>query len=162
MKNFLTFESFISDSLNEAMTFDQIKDEYVDNPYGIGAQVIEFVDGPGQRMLVFKHDNRYDRDKIETKLKSMGFPAKKLSKSTADKAYKYPYEVTLYESELLDVNEGAIEYIDKNDKEKMIAIMDKPGYVVLKQNDFSNNQISFLIGKDQIKDLTTALNKFSK
>ena len=91
--------AWMSESVNEAMTFDEVKDEYIENPYGIGAQRIEFIDksGGNPRMLVFRHDNRYDRDKIETKLRSMGFPAKKLKKSVGDKAFMYPYELYLSE-----------------------------------------------------------------
>jgi hypothetical protein len=91
--------------INEAMSFDELKNKYIDNPYGIGAQLVVFK--PGERgnanRLVFKHDDRYRRDNIESKLKDLGFPTKKMSKSTADKAFKYRYELTLFESE---VNEG--------------------------------------------------------
>lgn len=110
MKYFKLFENFISEPLNEAMSFDDVKDKYLENPYGIGAQIIEFIEGErgNPRRLVFKHDSRFSRDKIEAKLKTMGFAAKKLSKSTADKAYKYPYEVTLYESEALENQKSKI------------------------------------------------------
>ena len=72
-------------------------------------------------------------------------------------------KIHTFESFLTEnLNEGAIEYIDKNDKEKMISVFDKPGYLVLKQTDFSNNQSNFIISKDQIKDLIAVLNKFAK
>jgi hypothetical protein len=127
MKYFKLFENFISEPLNEAMSFDEIKDKYLENPYGIGAQIIEFIEGErgnGNR-LIFKHDSRFSRDKIEAKLKTMGFAAKKLSKSTADKAYKYPYEVTLYESEAFDINEGKI------DKATIMVAKHKAGHMVM-------------------------------
>jgi hypothetical protein len=54
-------------------------------------------DNPGESKLVFRHDEKSRRDEIEKKLKSMGIPAKKLSKATADKGFKYRYE--LYMSE---------------------------------------------------------------
>ena len=126
MKYFKLFENFISEPLNEAMSFDDIKDKYIENPYGIGAQIIELIDSPaGRRMLVFKHDNKYDRDKIEANLKSIGIPAKKLSTSKADKAYKYPYEVTLHESEAFDINEGKI------DKATIMVAKHKAGHMVM-------------------------------
>lgn len=108
MKYFKLFENFISESLNEAMSFDEIKDKYLENPYGIGAQTVEYVEGErgNPNRLVFRHDNKRDRDRIEAYLKSIGIPAKKLSRSKADKAYKYPYEVTLFESEAFDINEA--------------------------------------------------------
>jgi hypothetical protein len=103
MKHIQTFEGFLSESqsqnLQEGLSFDEVRDKYKDNPYGIGAQSIEFVEGdnPGESKLVFRHDERSRRDEIEKKLKSMGIPAKKLSKATADKGFKYRYE--LYMSE---------------------------------------------------------------
>jgi len=109
MKHIHTFESFLNEGkINESKTFAEIKDEYLDNPYGIGAQRIEYVEA-GHRSsasLIFRHDEKHGRDKIESTLKSMGVPAKKLSKSTQDKGYKYRYELTMYESELVDTNEA--------------------------------------------------------
>jgi uncharacterized protein YxeA len=106
MKHIHTFESFLneerSSNLNERMSFEEIRDKYENNPYGIGAQSIEFVKGENGNpsMIIFRHDERSRRDQIESKLKSLGIPAKKLSKSTADKAYKYRYELNMYESAL--------------------------------------------------------------
>jgi hypothetical protein len=106
MKHIKTFESFLneerSSNLNERMSFEEIRDKYENNPYGIGAQSIEFVKGENGNpsMIIFRHDERSRRDQVESKLKSLGIPAKKLSKSTADKAYKYRYELTMYESAL--------------------------------------------------------------
>lgn len=101
MKHIQTFESFLNEaaSLNESTTFNDIKDKYVENPYGIGAQLVTFEEGErgNPSRLVFKHDEIGRRNQIESTLKSMGVPAKKLSRSTADKAYKYRYELTMYE-----------------------------------------------------------------
>jgi predicted transcriptional regulator len=96
-----TYDEFLNENVNESLTFDQIKDKFTNNPYGIGAQVVTYQEGERghSNRIVFKHDERYGRDNIESKLKALGVPAKKLSKSTADKAYKYRYELTLYENE---------------------------------------------------------------
>jgi hypothetical protein len=101
MKTIKTFEQFINEEqIHENMSFQEIKDKYVDNPYGIGAQRVEYVEGKNgnSNMLIFRHDEKYRRDEIEKKLKGLGIPAKKMSKSTADKAFKYRYELTLFES----------------------------------------------------------------
>jgi hypothetical protein len=101
MKTIKTFEQFINEEqIHENMSFQEIKDKYVDNPYGIGAQRVEYVEGKNgnSNMLIFSHDEKYRRDEIEKKLKGLGIPAKKMSKSTADKAFKFRYELTLFES----------------------------------------------------------------
>jgi hypothetical protein len=101
MKHIKTFENFLNEEkLFEGMTFDEIKDKYLENPYGIGANTVEYVEGANGNpaMLIFRHDQRSRRDQIESKLKSIGVPAKKLSKATADRAYKDRYELTMYES----------------------------------------------------------------
>jgi len=105
MKHIKTFENFLneesSSNLNEGLSFDEMKDKYKDNPYGIGAQSVEYVEAANGNpaRLIFRHDERSRRDQIESKLKSMGIPAKKLSKSTADKAFVYRYELYMYENE---------------------------------------------------------------
>ena len=94
-----TFDEYLNENVNESLTFDQIKDKFTNNPYGIGAQVVTYEERGHSNRLIFKHDERSRRDDIESKLKTLGVSAKKLSKSTADKAYKYRYELTLYENE---------------------------------------------------------------
>jgi hypothetical protein len=97
MKFIPTFESFVNES-SGSMTFDDLK-SFIDNPYGIGAQLVTFTDGNGGNSgyLIFKHDDKYRRDQIESKLKTMGVPAKKMSKSMADKAYKYRFELIVHQ-----------------------------------------------------------------
>lgn len=100
MKHIQTFESFLNEaSVNKSVTFNEIKDRYVENPYGIGAQLVIFEEGERgiPSRLVFKHDEIGRRNQIESTLKSMGVPAKNLSRSTADKAFKYRYELIMYE-----------------------------------------------------------------
>lgn len=95
--------------INEGMTFTEIKDKFTENPYGIGANSVEFVEGKNgnSSMLIFRHEEKHRRDQIESRLKTLGIPTKKMSKSTADKAYKYRYELILHESVLEEtVNEG--------------------------------------------------------
>lgn len=95
-------------NLHESMSFEEIRDEYKDNPYDIGAQSLEYVEGKNgnSSKLIFRHSEKSSRDQIESKLKSLGVPAKKLSKSVKDKTYKYRYELTMYESARNHVNEG--------------------------------------------------------
>ena len=86
--------------LNE-MSFSEIKDKYVDNPYGIGANSIEYIDGKygNSSRLIFRSEDKISRDKIKSKLKSLGISSKKISKSTAEKSYAYRYELILFESD---------------------------------------------------------------
>jgi hypothetical protein len=95
MKHIKLFEDFV----NEGMSFQEIKDKYVDNPYGIGANSVEYQDSPnyGNR-LIFRSEDKYGRDQVEKKLKALGIPTKKMRKSTADKSFKYRYELVLFES----------------------------------------------------------------
>lgn len=99
--------------VNEAMSFDEIKDKYLENPYGIGAQIVTYEEGErgNPNRLVFKSGERSRRDEIAKKLKDFGIPAKKMSNSTQDKSYKYRYVLTLFESveaNEIEINEGAI------------------------------------------------------
>lgn len=108
--NELTKESLVT----EAMSFEELKNKYIKNPYGIGAQIVVFE--PAVRSnpayLVFKHDERYSRDKIEGKLKELGFAAKKMSKSTADKSFKYRYELILTESLVTEAKVNMAQLVD--------------------------------------------------
>ena len=112
MKNHIpSFNSFVNESMNEAMSFDEIKDKYLDNPYGIGADAIEFIDSErgNSRKLIFRHGDKLRRDQIEKNLKTFGIPAKKMSKSMQDKAYKHRFELHLYES----INEESMNEAEK-------------------------------------------------
>lgn len=108
MKTIKTFEEFVNEStVNEAMSFTEIKDKYLNNPYGIGANRIEYIEGKnGNSRLIFRVGDKYYRDQIEKKLKDLGIPTKKMSKFTADKAFKYRYELTLFENEVIDEAKG--------------------------------------------------------
>lgn len=108
MKHLKNFESFVSESkVNEGITFQELVDKYKDNPYGIGANSIEYVESENWgNQLVLRFEDNYDRKEAEADLKKMGIKAKKMSKSTADKAFKYRYELTVFESK---VNEEYIE-----------------------------------------------------
>ena len=108
MKHLKNFESFVSESkVNEGITFQELVDKYKDNPYGIGANSIEYTESENWgNQLVLRFEDNYDRKEAEADLKKMGIKAKKMSKSTADKAFKYRYELTVFESK---VNEEYIE-----------------------------------------------------
>ena len=102
MKHIPSFNNFVNENdLSEGISFNEIKDKYLENPYGIGANSVEYVEGKNGNpaMLIFRDEDKRGRDNIEAKLKTMGVPAKKLSKSMADKSYKYPYELIMFESE---------------------------------------------------------------
>jgi len=114
----------IKESLvNEAMSFEEIRDKYENNPYGIGANSVELEKGShgNSDRLIFRCEDKQRRDEIEKKLKSMGFATKKLSKSTADKSYAYRYELTLFESL---VNEAEIKSDDEF-KEYAMSVLKK-------------------------------------
>jgi hypothetical protein len=83
--------------INESATFDELKNKFIENPYGIGAQIVEFEEGKNGNpdRLIFKHDEKYRRDQIESRLKTLGVPSKSMSKYNEDKAYKYRYELIL-------------------------------------------------------------------
>jgi len=93
--------------VNEGITFQELVDKYKDNPYGIGANSIEYVESENWGdSLVLRFEDNYGRKEAEAELKKMGIKAKMMSKSTADKAFKYRYELTVNESK---VNEEYIE-----------------------------------------------------
>jgi hypothetical protein len=83
--------------INESATFDELRNKFEENPYGIGAQIVEFEEGKNGNpdRLIFKHDEKYKRDQIESRLKTLGVPSKSMSKYNKDKAYKYRYELIL-------------------------------------------------------------------
>ena len=98
MKNIPTFEDFINESsINESATFDELKSKFVENPYGIGAQLVVYEEGErgNPDRLIFKHDEKHRRDQIESRLKTLGVPSKSMSKYNEDKSYKYRYELIL-------------------------------------------------------------------
>lgn len=109
--------------VNEAMSFEEIRDKYENNPYGIGANSVELEKGShgNSDRLIFRCEDKQRRDEIEKKLKSMGFATKKLSKSTADKSYAYRYELTLFESL---VNEAEVKSDDEF-KEYAMTVLKK-------------------------------------
>lgn len=109
--------------VNEAISFEEIRDKYENNPYGIGASSVELEKGShgNSDRLIFRCEDKQRRDEIEKKLKSMGFATKNLSKSTADKSYAYRYELTLFESL---VNEAEIKSDDEF-KEYAMTVLKK-------------------------------------
>jgi hypothetical protein len=103
-------------SVNEAekMTFDEVADEYKDNPYGIGASRIAIVGdephhAPGHRIMVFNCESDAQRSKVMQKLKDMGFPAKKMTKTMQDKGYMYRYQVNLFEGAVAESETSLME-----------------------------------------------------
>ena len=93
--------------VSEAMSFQDLVNKYKDNPYGIGASSIEYVESENWgNQLILRFEDNYSRKETEAELKKMGIKAKKMSKSTADKAFKYRYELTVFESK---VNEEYVE-----------------------------------------------------
>ena len=93
-----TFEEFVNESsINESITFDELRSKFEKNPYGIGAQLSYYEEGKNGNpdTLVFKHDDKGRRDyMLIPKLKSLGIPSKNIIKSL-ERGYKYPYVVTV-------------------------------------------------------------------
>jgi hypothetical protein len=143
-----TFNEFVNESysVNEGMTFQEIKDKYLDNPYGIGANSVEYIESSNgwPARLIFRDETSFGRNDIEKNLKALGVPAKKLSKNTADKAYKWRYELTMYESE---VNEALAADNQVIDIVKEIAL-----------NIFGEKAIT-MIDQDMIEISTAATSK---
>jgi hypothetical protein len=79
------------------MSFEDLK-KFVDNPYGIGANSVEFKEGlyNNSSILIFRSGDRGRRSEIEKTLRSMGFAANKMRKNTAARAYMYRYELILF------------------------------------------------------------------
>jgi hypothetical protein len=124
MKNLQGYEDFLNEGnismyksalgrdvkeseMNEAYDFDKIAMDYEDNPYGIGASRVELTGSGNKRILVFRHKDTRGQDQIIKNLKAMGVPPKKVTKSTAEKGYEYRYEVNLFESEIINIDEAA-------------------------------------------------------
>jgi hypothetical protein len=122
MKRIKLFEDFV----NEGMSFQEIKDKYLDNPYGIGAETAEYLPGT----LIFRHSNRYDRDQIEKNLRALGVPAKKMNRWATDKSYQYRYELVLFENsvneskqnDLKNLKDYKVTGVDFNDKKGIVSI----------------------------------------
>jgi hypothetical protein len=97
MKHIKLLEEFVNENMiNESETFDGLRSKFEKNPYGIGAQLSYYEErkSGSPDSLVFKHDEKYRRDMIIPKLKSMGVPSKNIIKSV-EKGYKYPFVVTV-------------------------------------------------------------------
>ena len=104
--------------VNEAMSFQDLVNKYKDNPYGIGANSIEYVESENWgNQLILRFEDNYSRKETEAELKKMGIKAKKISKSTADKAFKYRYELTVFESKVNEAKsldrDTMIEWLEK-------------------------------------------------
>ena len=142
-----------NESINEAMSFDEIKDKYLDNPYGIGADAIEFIDSErgNSRKLIFRHGDKLRRDQIEKNLKTFGIPAKKMSKSMQDKAYKHRFELHLYES----INEESMNEGSTDEMVKRSCVERLSQFFRVSPNALSHFKFD---GTDNIKALTKALN----
>jgi len=88
--------------VNEGSAFQELADKYKDNPYGIGANSIEYVESENpnaDNRLVLRFENNRQRNQVEANLKKMGIKAEQMSKSMADKAFMYRYELTVFEFE---------------------------------------------------------------
>jgi hypothetical protein len=113
MKNLQSYDQFIGESsVNEAYSFDKIAIDYQNNPYGIGASRVQIVGGDsnyekGHRILQFNCEDAAQREKVMKKLKDLGAPAKKMTKTMQDKGYMYRYQVNLFESEIVNIDEAA-------------------------------------------------------
>jgi len=100
MKHVKLFEQFLGES-----AFDAIL-KYVDNPYGIGADSAEFDQVGRDRQIVFRFADKRDREATRENLKELGIQGKKMSDANAGKGYAYPYELIVFESADLSINEA--------------------------------------------------------
>jgi len=101
------------DLINEAYDFNKIAMDYKDNPYGIGASRVQIVGGDsnyekGHRIIQFNCEDAAQREKVMKKLKDLGAPAKKITKTMQDKGYMYRYQVNLFESESIESESNEI------------------------------------------------------
>jgi hypothetical protein len=133
MKNLQSYDQFIGESsVNEAYSFDKIATDYQNNPYGIGASRVQIVGGDsnyekGHRILQFNCEDAAQREKVMKKLKDLGAPAKKMTKTMQDKGYMYRYQVNLFESEIVSIDEAekwSTKNLDKNTFYNMWASLD--------------------------------------
>ena len=156
MKPIKNYDEFVNEFMNEAMSFDEIKDKYLDNPYGIGADTIEFIDSErgNPRKLIFRHGDKRSRDQVEKNLKTLGIPAKKMSKSMQDKARKYRFELHLYES----INEESMNEGSTDEMVKRSCVERLSQFFRVSPNALSHFKFD---GTDNIKALTKALNSTS-
>ena len=108
------------ETINEEITFQELVNKYKDNPYGIGANSIEYIESKNWgNQLVLRFKDSYDRKEAEADLKKMGIKAKNMSKSTADKGFKYRYELTVFESNVNEETDREVGHTD--DEPGMIA-----------------------------------------
>jgi hypothetical protein len=136
---------------------------YKDNPYGIGASRVVMMGSGNKRILVFRHEDSRGRDQIIQKLKAMGIPANKITKSTTEKGYQYRYEVNLFESEIFDINEAAkwplTDKIDSSTFYNMWASLDVVSNNLSDYMDDSNRSkdadalFSLKVAYDELNDL---------
>ena len=115
-----SFDEFVNES-NEVEIFENAFEEikkFVDNPYGIGANAAE---DSGSR-ITFRCESKSGRDKVQNNLKKLGIPSKKMSNSMQDKAYKYRYELSVFENETFEsfINEGYGDINYKTDKYALV------------------------------------------
>jgi len=96
-EEFFTKVSDVGSILESTMNFSELKDKYLDNPYGLGASSIELDETSTRSTLIIKCKTIHQRQGVETKLKRLGVPAKLISRATADKAYAYRYKLYVNE-----------------------------------------------------------------
>jgi hypothetical protein len=141
-KCYETYESKCNESLDENVTVstDRYKRSHGKNPKGWGQWAFYFDSRGGEP--IFTPSGMDYKDAV------------KWAKEKAKEANKS----SIYVGEDLDVNEN-VAFIDKNDNDARIAIIDKKQYVVLTQLDFEKQNVNFYVNKDQIDQLCKILQK---
>lgn len=89
MKHIKLFENF----LNESISFEKLVDDYKDNPYGLGANAIEYDSSENGNKLILRFEDSYDRNQTIKKLKEMGVKSKHMSNFKQSSSFKYKYEL---------------------------------------------------------------------
>lgn len=139
-KCYETYESKCNESLDEGITVstDRYKRSHGKNPSGWGGWAFYF-----------------------GKSKEPSFAPSAMNYSDAIKwakeKAKEEGETVIYVAESL--NEANLEFINKNDKDTKIAIINKSSYVVLNQLDLEGQNVDFYINKNQIDELCKILQK---
>ena len=96
MKHIKLLEQFVNESKK---SYDDLVNDYKDEKYILGVRT-ELYESPikgNPSQLIFRFEDSFDRENGIEELKDMGFKSKHIKKTMADKAFKYRYELTLFE-----------------------------------------------------------------
>jgi len=87
------FNDYLNESKTQKISVQELKDKYLDNPAGIGANVIEYEND----RLILRFEDRWSLNDTKKSLSEMGFPNKKMNTFTLEKGHLYRYELILFQ-----------------------------------------------------------------